>query len=31
MDNVLCMCGDGSSNDANGEEIRIIQMCNSKW
>jgi hypothetical protein len=31
MDNVLCMWGDGGSDDANGEEIRIIWMCNSKW
>jgi hypothetical protein len=31
MDNVLCMCGNGGSNGANGEEIRIIRMCNLKW
>jgi hypothetical protein len=31
MDNVLCVCGDGNSNGASGEEIRIIWMCDSKW
>jgi hypothetical protein len=31
MDNVLCVCGNGGSDGANGEEIRIIQMCDSKW
>jgi hypothetical protein len=31
MDNVLCVCGNDGSNDANGEEIRIIWMCDSKW